>query len=179
MIWEKIVPIAYAYGAESAIGIGAPDPKVMILQVCQLVMMFFVVPVICFFLATRHAKRIIGAGDFSVLRQVFKFTIKVLLSSAVLFLLFAAVDKISVFFWYSYYSSIGDLVEFILSYLIIFTTACLGAGTAFLLCVRKNKKFLRIALSFLFVVPVVIIFLLVLVMMAFPSLRKYVPADRV
>lgn len=139
-------------------------------------------PLLGFVAAVRHSRILIKKQDFSVAAQIFKFNIKILkiFFFVVLFLLLSNLFNSIFFFKNSADSSKRILDSFTpLWLLIMFATTSCGAGVGYLFYVRKNYRFIWLAISFVLVIPALVVFLYVLILEAFPSLRKYAPQDGV
>ncbi|OGH72016.1 MAG: hypothetical protein A2921_01765 [Candidatus Magasanikbacteria bacterium RIFCSPLOWO2_01_FULL_43_20b] len=139
-------------------------------------------PLLGFIIAVRRSRVLTKYDDFSVPLQIFEFTIKIVKVFFFVLLFFLLSNLLNSIVLSEGRTVFGKLVldSFASSALLImFAAMSCGAGVGYLFYVRKNYQFIWLAISFMLVIPAVVVFLYVLVLKAFPSLRKYTPQDGV
>lgn len=137
-------------------------------------------PLLGFVFAVRHSRILTKYEDFSVPLQIFKFAVKMFVVAflvACLFLLSTLLNKTILFDSSTYYGTSAPSGFGLWPILIMFVATSCGAGVGYLFYVRKNYRFIWLAISFVLVIPAVVVFLYILILKAFPSLRKYAPQD--
>lgn len=192
-IFGKLINVVYAQGSFNPLvgeetcyltgGFDAPLPKAPYIQFLEsdniITKVFFFVfsPLLSLLLSVRNAVYLLKKQDFSVRYAIYISFFRVIILTVILSLL----ASIIFFVFGTGYDLMLDNPSS--SALLIlgsqFIIICLSTGIGYLLFAIKNLKFLKLALAYIFILPSVVVFMVLIAMKIIPALNRYLPQDAV
>ena len=188
LLSEKLIKTAHAISLED-VGttmcyLGTADLRSTTISLLQWVMCIFS-PLLALMLAIKNGFNLLKRKAFSLYYAIYKSFLRVIIAVVISFIILIIVyifvvgsidttleDKLSVDMQLAdAFSSLLTLFGIVI--LLIFAATAIG----YLFFSFKNRAFLKIFLSYIFVVPSIIIFLMVLIFNLVPSFNKYLPED--
>lgn len=140
--------------------------------------LYLISPLFGLVFAILHSRRLLKRKQFSLYYAIYKSFLRVI----IMFIIFSAITFIILIIYYPTDIAPSDvsLTEaFAVIISIVFILISVFTGFGYLIFSFRNRVFLKLGLSYIFVVPSVYIFLKVLLCNFVPSLNKYLPPDAI
>lgn len=153
--------------------LGTADLRSTTINLLQWVL-YLLSPLLALLLAVKNGFNLLKRKSFSLYYAVYKSFLRVI----ILIIIFCTIFSVIYYFTISEYDEIKLVIRDWLSFCGILSLTIFGAtGLGYLFFSGKNRQFLKLAFSYILVVPSIIIFLLVLILNLIPELNKYLPPD--
>jgi len=184
-IFEKLIKKASAATPFSIEDIGATmcylgtaDLRATTENIFQWVM-YLLSPILALILAISNARILLKRKTFSFYYAFYKSFLRVI----ILILIATVVFFVIYYFIASDAYDAADAEQIFNDFLVALGISsliiCLMTGIVYLFYSHRNPVFLRLAFTYIFVIPSFIIFLLVLVLNFVPAFNKYLPSDAI